>query len=102
SPQLPLILQDLSEGVETVAAEQLILAAGLGYVGGVGLAGLETGPQNPPSGVGLAQGSLLSVQVPVGAVEVPVRNFNVGDHLLHEPFKVGPRLVEAQPGHQDA
>src|SRR5437899_9291335 len=63
---------------------------------------LEARAQDTPGRVRLAQRGFLGIEVPVRAVQVPIRNFDVRDHLLHEPLEVGARLVEAKPRDQDA
>ena len=86
----------------TLAAELLVLGEHRVVVGRADRAGVELGLVDLPGLVGNAHDFFVAVEVAVRLVELPVGDFDVEDQDLDVAFELGPVLVEAEPGHQDA
>src|SRR6202044_3806893 len=52
--------------------------------------------------VRLPQRLFAAVEVPVSAVQVPVRRLDAQEHQAHVKLELRARFVETQPGQQDA
>src|SRR5262249_11904783 len=100
--QVALAADDAAQRGEPIAAELLVLAEDLGELAVVDLAALELLLADHPGHVGLAQALLDDVEVDVGAVEVPAGGLDVEKQVMEAGVEVGPLLIEAQAGDEDA